>query len=261
MRIWIFSDIHLPHIRIPIEAILPAVPQADVCVCAGDLVEGDPAGGVRWLEDYVRPSMPIIYVLGNHEFYNAGGMGEARAKAQKAGSEAGIHVLDDTAIDMGGIRFLGSTLWSDFSILSHGNLAERDRSMKESGKWVNDFHLIRTDENEIWTPRMAMLQHHQSRLWLTDELARSDLPTIIVSHHAPHPLSIAQEFAHDRTTGAFVSDLGELILGYQPALWLHGHTHTRFDYHVGGSRVVCNPRGYRHEKTNFDPSLVLEIGN
>jgi hypothetical protein len=55
-----------------------------------------------------------------------------------------------------------------------------------------------------------------------------------------------------------------LILKYKPALWIHGHTHSSVDTYVGGTRIVCNPRGYVYgngqiENPNFDPTFTVEI--
>jgi hypothetical protein len=60
----------------------------------------------------------------------------------------------------------------------------------------------------------------------------------------------------------FVSDAESLLAGVD--LWVHGHTHDSFDYRVGTTRVLCNPRGYARdgmvENPRFDPGLGVEIG-
>jgi Icc-related predicted phosphoesterase len=69
---------------------------------------------------------------------------------------------------------------------------------------------------------------------------------VVVTHHAPTPLSIAKCYKEDRLmNGAFHSDLSEFIMDRpQIKLWTHGHMHNVSDYVVGETRVVCNPRGY-----------------
>ena len=59
--------------------------------------------------------------------------------------------------------------------------------------------------------------------------------------------------------GAFVSDLSEVIERREPDLWVHGHVHDSFDYQVGRTRVVSNPKGYEHENPSFVPGLVVEV--
>ena len=71
----------------------------------------------------------------------------------------------------------------------------------------------------------------------------------------------------DEKSGSFVSDLSEMIEKHKPAVWVHGHLHQTYDYEVGETRIVCNPRGYavvnsagmRVENRGFVPDLVIEI--
>jgi Icc-related predicted phosphoesterase len=191
-------------------------------------------------------------------------MERLRLRAQNAATEAGINFLDDRAVTIGGVQFLGTTLWTDFDVFGQGDEAKRHHAMSESERWMNDFRLIRAKENssEIWSAAAARLQHQVSLTWLEHELsAQADLPQVVVTHHAPHPRSIAPRFADDVVTAAFVSDLTTTINRHQPALWLHGHTHTSFDYRVGRTRMICNPRGYgRENAAGFDPGMIIEIG-
>ena len=82
---------------------------------------------------------------------------------------------------------------------------------------------------------------------------------MVVTHHAPHPGSLHPRYADDMLSAAFVSDLSSIIEAGQPALWVHGHVHTSFDYRVGATRVLCNPHGYGAENPDFEPSLVVEV--
>jgi Icc-related predicted phosphoesterase len=84
-------------------------------------------------------------------------------------------------------------------------------------------------------------------------------PTVVITHHAPHPNSVNSRFVGDPLNPAFVSDLGDLIARHQPDLWLHGHTHCSGDYRLGRTRVICNPAGYGRENPAFDPTLVVEV--
>ena len=99
--------------------------------------------------------------------------------------------------------------------------------------------------------------------WLRRELQQTgDAATVVISHHAPSPRSIADKYRGNALNPAFVSDLEALILEYDIALWIHGHTHTAFDYSIGETRVICNPRGYLPYETDtgYKPDMVLEIG-
>ena len=94
--------------------------------------------------------------------------------------------------------------------------------------------------------------------------APHDGPTVVVTHHAPCTGSIHPKYADSPITPAFVSDLDELVEASGAALWIHGHVHDSYDYRVGNTRVLCNPRGYGKEGVNenrrFDPALTVTVG-
>lgn len=262
MKIWVFSDLHRRRRGTPWNLTLAPV-QADLAVCAGDLSEGDPEDGVAWLAYYVRPYMPVIYVAGNHEFYNRyASMEDLKEKAKETALQSGIDFLDNEFVDIGDIRFFGSTLWSDFDFFAKGDEARRQRDMAWCEMYMNDFRLIRPDQNslEIWTAARARKEHLISRTWLETAMGVTDRRKVVVTHNAPHPGSVAPKFRNDPLTAAFVSDLTTTFADHHPELWIHGHTHNSFDYRVGDTRVICNPRGYGTENAEeFDPGLVIEI--
>jgi hypothetical protein len=163
---------------------------------------------------------------------------------------------DETVV--GGVRFLGCTLWSDFDVLG-----ERERSMAVCGRVVNDFtHIGWRPEDRPLQPSDAARLHAVSRRWLEHRLATAhEGPTVVVTHHGPLPPAV--EITHPlwrAIAGAFVSDLTTLMDGDRVALWVFGHTHRRVDRVVNGTRVISNPRGYPHELVDgFDPGLVVEV--
>src|SRR5690606_38305588 len=83
--------------------------------------------------------------------------------------------------------------------------------------------------------------------------------TVVVTHHGPHPGSVHTRYENAAVNGAFVSDLSSLIKAGRPDLWVHGHVHDTFDYRVGSTRVVANPKGYRNENPLFDPAMVIDV--
>ena len=262
MKIWVFSDLHRRRRGTPWNLTL-APAQADLAVCAGDLSEGDPEDGVAWLAYYVRPHMPVIYVAGNHEYYNRyASMQDLKEKAKETAIQSEIDFLDNEFVDIGDIRFFGSTLWSDFDFFAKGDEARRQRDMALCEMYMNDFRLIRPEQNspEIWTAARARKEHLISRTWLETAMGVTDRRKVVVTHNAPHPGSVAPRFRNDPLTSAFVSDLTATIERDHPELWIHGHTHNSFDYRVGDTRIVCNPKGYGTENADeFDPGLVIEI--
>lgn len=262
MKIWAFSDLHLHKRGKPWSLSLPPV-QADLAICAGDLVESDPEYGVAWLAHHVRPYMPVTYVLGNHEFYNqCASMEDLKDKAKRRAVQSGIDLLDDDFVDIGDIRVFGSTLWSDYDFFARGDESRRQRDMAWCERFMNDFRLIRPEENslDLWTAARARREHLISRTWLDTAMSLTDRRKVVVTHNAPHAGSVAHRFRDDPLTSAFASDLTPTIERHHPELWIHGHTHNSFDYRVGDTRIVCNPKGYGTENADeFDPGLVVEI--
>lgn len=256
MRAWIFSDLH----STPLENAPPAVPTADVAIVAGDIYEWS-VRAIDWLADYVRPRMRVVYVLGNHEYYRSSLTGELSA-ARRAAADRGIHLLERDSVTIGDIRFLGTTLWTDYLLHSGGSEVGRTANMNAARNGLADHHLIYLSDlsDRLFDPIDAYARHASALLWLKQELAKPfDGKTVVVSHHAPHPGSIAQQWKGDRLTPAFVSDLSDVIERWQPALWVHGHIHHAFDYWVGATRVVCNPHGYQSERAaGFQWDLVIE---
>ncbi len=121
-----------------------------------------------------------------------------------------------------------------------------------------DFSCITYGSTGWFTPEQSIALHEASVRWLSAKLAEPFLgQTVVVTHHAPSRMSVHPRYATDILSAAFASELDHLM-GI-PALWIHGHVHDAFDYRFRGTRVVCNPRGYAHERNGFDPSLIVEI--
>jgi len=254
VKINILSDLHLSRGELD-----PPRTGADVVVLAGDIAR--PAAAVEWAR---RLGKPVVYVPGNHEFYGAslpGTVGQLHRLA--AGSP--VHVLDDGEVTLGGVRFLGSTLWTDFRLFGEGEM--RDAAVGEALRLVHDFRRIHLDDahERLFTPLDAAALFMRHSAWLRARLAQAfDGPTIVVTHHAPSPRSIEPRFQNSLLNACFASDAEHLVAGSGAALWIHGHMHHSVDYTIGATRVVSNPRGYvvggRNENPHFDPGFVVEVG-
>jgi Icc-related predicted phosphoesterase len=254
VRLHVLSDLHLERGEPP-----PLAADADVVVLAGDVgsgVAGLRAAAASW------PDQPVVYVSGNHEPY---GHGLPRLISQlrttAAAFDGRVRVLERDELVIGGVRFLGCTLWSDFEV---GGASERERSMATCAEIVNDYEQIEwTPGGRPLAPRDTLRLHRISRRWLEHRLNEPyQGPTVVVTHHAPLPPRVPLADPVSRAlAGAFVSDLRALMDGERVALWIHGHTHRRVNVTVGGTRVVSNARGYPHEPVEgFDPGLVYEVG-
>lgn len=267
MQIQLASDLHLEFLQKdwPGERLIAPMPAADVLVLAGDIANGPQALELFWDWPTARPT-PIIYVAGNHEFYGHS-IEPMREKMREGAAMSGIHFLENERIDIGGVRFLGATLWTDYRLSL--NRTQR-QLMKHAERGLNDHHQIRTGRHKF-TAQDALDRHKYSRAWLATELAKPFAgKTVVVTHHGPHPLSVHPRYIGDPLNAAFVSDLSDLMPGVD--LWLHGHVHDSFDYQVGRCRVVANPAGYisnrwrvsnrdqfDFENERFNKNLLLEL--
>jgi len=257
LRVWVLSDLHL-EVE-PLHYSLK-IPNANLCVMAGDL-HRPAAAGVQWLSEHILPHMPVVYVPGNHEFYGNSikeGLSEGRQAA--AADHLNLHLLSDACAVIEGVRFVGATLWTYYELMGNGSTAAL--AMHYAKERMNDYRMIAMSKTpwRRFSPEDALHLHMQSRTFLEETLSEPfDGPTVVVSHHCPHPNSIHERFRGDLLNAAFTSDLTDLICQGKPDLWIHGHTHDSFDYRVGETRIVCNPRGYGKENLRFVPELVIEL--
>ncbi|NUU38649.1 metallophosphoesterase [Pseudomonas sp. C2B4] len=255
MRIALLSDIHLSVNAIPFPEV-----DADIVVLAGDIAR--PARAIEWAR---ACPLPILYVAGNHEFYGSD-LISTYEQLNNLSQGTGINILERSEHVHDGVRFLGCTLWSDYRLLDDAQ--ERAQGIDLATQLIRDFSHIKVspDFPDLFTPAVSQLIFMQTVAWLDDCFARdSTTPTVVISHFAPTRSSISPQFAGSPINSSFVSDLEEQIKKWQPALWLHGHTHGSFDYRVGDTRVVCNPRGYAkngvNENPEFDCGLVIELAS
>ena len=253
MKLNILSDLHLSR-----GALTLPENDADVAILAGDIAR--PPEAVAWASGF---AIPVIYVPGNHEFYGGSISGTVHALRQQcAGTQ--IHVLDNDEAIIGGVRFLGTTLWTDFMLFGEGE--EQEAAIREAQRLMYDFSRFHVNDapETLFTPADSAALFNVHARWLERKLAEPYAgSTVVIIHHAPSRKSIHPRFAKSLLNACFVSDAERLLDGTRARLWIHGHTHDSFDYFVNGTRVVCNPRGYARDGVNenplFDPNFLVEL--
>ena len=254
MKLNILSDLHLS-----LGALDLPRNDADAVVLAGDLAR--PREAVSWAAGF---SKPVLFVPGNHEFYGGSIAGSAdELKRLCAGTN--IRLLDSSEVIIDGVRFLGTTLWTDFMLFGEGE--KRAAAMREALSFMRDFSRIRIGAaaQAPFTPAASAALFQAQAGWLEGKLSEPHAgPTVVITHHAPSRKSIHPRFSDSLLNACFVSAAERLIDGGRACLWVHGHTHDSFDYVLNGTRVVCNPRGYAKNGVNenplFDPNFLVEIG-
>jgi 3',5'-cyclic AMP phosphodiesterase CpdA len=241
----------------------PPQPNADILVLAGDIHSG--ALAVDWTMRSF--AIPAVLICGNHEPYGRELFRVIAYSRQGAAATNGRVVFLERAtwqyVSASGesARFIGATLWTDFRLQGTPTA-----SMSIAQEQLEDFGVIKIERGyklRPLRPSDTVRLHKASLAFLHRELSRPhDGITVVVTHHAPSPGSIAPQFRDSPLNPAFASNLEALIEAYRPSLWIHGHMHDSFDYTVGCTRIVCNPRGYFPDQLNptFDPHFVVEVG-
>lgn len=261
MRLLVLSDIHrefgpfeLPH----------DIGEFDVAVFAGD-IDRPIASSIDWIDLQRRGPLierPVVFVPGNHEFYGTeiiSSLEDARSRAKTAG----IHLLAPGMTVIAGTRFVGATLWTDYKLLGDPRLA-----CHAAQDGMNDHRRIKITEGRRrmpFRPAHALSMHRRDLAHITGVLGKPFAgPTVVVTHHAPHPKSVQPRYRGDPLSPAFASDLGEIIERFRPELWIHGHDHGSHNYLVGTTQIVSNQAGYpqgggKRENPLFNPCLTVEV--
>jgi predicted phosphodiesterase len=205
----------------------------------------------------------VVYVAGNHEFYHGRFHDSVQHLRDECAKFANVHFLERDTVEINDVVFMGATLWTDCNKgdpLTQHSLSDM----------MNDFRVIRNDKAGFTRLRPAhiMERHMRTKEYfgsVLDNFKAQGLSkkVVVVGHHAPSYQSIDARYKNDHLmNGGYASDLSEFILDHpEIVLWTHGHMHQPFDYMIGTTRVVCNPRGYESwgEDSGWNPELVLEI--
>lgn len=247
MKIQVLSDLHLEFDDFEFVAT-----DADVVVLAGDIHVKDK--GVLWAIENIK-NKPVIYVLGNHEFY-----GTAYPKLVNALKESvkgtNVRILENDTVTIEGVNFIGCTLWTDFALLGDPRIAGY-----QCQQMMSDFKKIRISPSysKLRSIDVAII-HRQSLQWLKSELEKyQGERNVVITHHGPSPASLPSD-KEDISSSAYVSQLEYVMKEFDPNYWIHGHMHNSSNYQVGSCRVICNPRGYPHERNlDFRKNLTIEI--
>jgi len=267
VKIQLLSDLHLE--TQPEWQARPA-PGADLLVLAGDIgsyqpgsrLEGDDFGLERFSPRNGWP-VPVLFVPGNHEYDNLD-WDATHARLRQTCERLGITWLEREVLELQGVRFVGTTLWSDFDALAQqADTPGRALKQREKAFRAADFYLPKTAATRRGQPLLAEGWRELAldcQQWLRQALAQPfHGPTVVVTHFAPSLRSADPRYGLTPGTAGFCNALDELLP--QAQLWLHGHLHCRHDYSAGACRVVANPLGYarKNEQEGFRADLLVEV--
>lgn len=201
----------------------------------------------------------VIYIAGNHEFYHGRWIGSLTHLREECAKYPNIYFLERDTKVIDDVVFVGGTLWTD---MNKGD----PLTLHSVRDMMNDYRVIKRDDLDFTRlkPVDTAMRHKQTLDYIkqiVDE--RKDKKCVVVGHHSPSFQSAHEWYKGDYLmNGAYHSNLEEFIMDRpQIKLWTHGHTHHCFDYVIGETRVVCNPRGYEgHEPdSGWDVKMFIEI--
>lgn len=241
MKIQIMSDVHTEfHRDSGLRFVQHLDPDGvDVLVVAGDLCSY--AHMPKILEELCSRFPHVVYVLGNHESYHRD-WGEASRRATFVGNHnPNLHVLDKDVVEIGGQRFVGTTMWfrkDPHSIFFEGEL--------------NDFCQIGLFREHVYEENQRAVE------FLNKNVQEGD---VVVTHHAPTRACLSEEYKTDGLSRFYVCDMDDLIFDNKPKVWFHGHIHTSNDFQHGDTRIVSNPYGYEGIQPNegFEDLKIIEV--
>jgi Icc-related predicted phosphoesterase len=203
----------------------------------------------------------VFYVAGNHEFYNGKFHKGIDYLREECAKHPNVYFLENDMKVIDDVVFVGGTLWTDMNKGDPLTLhAVRDM--------MNDFRIIRNDEKGYTPlkPADVALRHRLTLQYIKHIVGEyKDKKCVVIGHHSPSKMSTHENYKNEYLmNGAYSSDLSEFIMDHpQIKLWTHGHTHHPFDYVIGETRIVCNPRGYESdgykEDSGWNPDIVIEV--
>lgn len=247
LKVRIYSDLHL-EIDPRAAALEGVASDADFVILAGDIHTR--ARGVNWAQKSFE--VPVAYICGNHEFYK-GHVDRTLQSMKELAAGTNVCVLENESLQIGNLRILGATAWTDFS--TGGNVFQ---SSQEARRGMNDFRLIRAGEGyRALSVSDVIDRNHQTYHWLKEELSKEfDGKTMVVTHHCPL-IDYCGPEKGSSLMPAYSNNWPELV--GQADYWLFGHTHSHVDAMVGDCRLISNPKGYPGEDCGFDPGFMIEI--
>jgi predicted phosphodiesterase len=274
MNIQLLSDLHLEANP---DFIATPAPGADLLVLAGDVgsyqtrrdgsVMAEPDWGLQRfspLPQYAGWPVPVLFLPGNHE-YDALDVDDAHRELRRSCERLGMVWLERETLVLDGIRFVGTTLWSDYDALGktvtppgNGDLEQRDKAFRAANFYLSKMAGQR--HGRLFDAQAMRELGLECQRWLREALAQPfDGPTVAVTHFAPTLHSVDPRYGLSPGTAGFCNALDELLP--LADVWLHGHLHHAMDQQVGRCRIVANPLGYAHknEQDGFQPTGLIRV--
>jgi predicted phosphodiesterase len=239
MKLFVASDLHCEFFKGAKDKLLHTIPKGiDGVIIAGDLTTN------QYLDSMIgilcENVSHLFYVAGNHEYYGSSFEEVDDTLLQCYEDYDNFHWLNMNGIKIDGHDFVGCTLWF-----------EKNDMAIHAQQYMNDFFLIKYLEKFVYRENELALQ------FLTSNVTHN---SIVITHHLPTMHSVHEKYKNSMLNPFFVSPSAEhIILENKPKIWIHGHTHSAFDYILDETRIICNPYGYYGDFTEFRRDKIIEV--
>jgi predicted phosphodiesterase len=268
MKIALASDVHLEFGDLDFDNTDNAdvlILGGDICI-ASDIAQRDPYNIMgeqyrsnRYHEFFQRccARFPhVIFIVGNHEHYHGDFQTTVPHFRNVLGYLPNLHILEKEIFVLDDVTFIGGTLWTDMN-------REDPETLYNVAGMMNDFRIIKnsarrygtSDQPARFSTEDAVKDHKEMLEYIRIMIeGQFDQKFVVVGHHSPSRLSTHPRYAAEAImNGGYSSSLDDFILDHpQIRLWTHGHTHEDFDYRIGSTRILCNPRGYINYEERAD---------
>jgi len=254
MKIQYASDLHLELIENSFYFEKnPLKVTGDILILAGDIHTFDPFQ--KFLEnsfwDWASKNYKLVIVaFGNHEFYQGYDLSKME-NGFKYKIRENVYYYYNCVVTIDDVDIIVSTLWS--------YIHEENKLSCKFG--INDFRLIKY-KGKTLTPDNFNEEHKKCLDFIKKSLSESKAKTkIIVTHHVPSNLLIAEEFKDSDINDAFNVDLTDFIKECGAKYWIYGHSHRNINKLIGNTQCICNQIGYMYfdENETFDPLANINL--
>lgn len=240
MKLLILSDVHT-EFRVP-EIIVPV--ETDVIILAGDIgVYGEES-----LKDFLHKmneyNKPVLYVLGNHEFYGTSNIDYLHVMEWFRNLEkefCNLIILHNETVIVEGVNFVGTPLWTNF---------DDDFWMeKVSQKSISDF------VESCFTTKDYIQMYEESEMFIASNIV-PEMINVVITHFPPLEELTNPKFP--KYNSYFNNRMG-WVCNLDVDLWVYGHNHWSLDKEINGVHFASNQLGYPRESTNFKSGYLVKI--
>lgn len=225
------------------------IPECDVLVIAGDIHTSPEKAGLV-LRKLANSSRETLYVMGNHEYYRHR-FPDIQNSYRKQASINNVTFLEKNQVIIKGVRFLGTTLWTDLSDPIQARAAEQE---------IYDFEFITTKSGNLLRARDVTNEWKKCRAWLEGMLKmKHNGPTVVITHHSPSSITCGPEYKTSPVRNAFHSSMEDMIFRYHPELWIYGHDHISGWHQLEKTILMSNQAGYPNKRGEINIVETIEV--